>query len=36
MLTSDEDPNLAELEAAFDIETVTKNFLTNIRNCIFD
>lgn len=35
MLTSDEDPNLAELEAAFDIETVTKEFFNKYTELYF-
>ena len=35
MLISDEDPNLAELESAFDIETVTKEFFHKYTELYF-
>ncbi len=35
LLVSDEDPNLAELESAFDIETVTKEFFTKYTELYF-
>lgn len=35
ILTSDEDPNLAEIEAAFDIETVTKEFFDKYTELYF-
>ncbi len=35
LLVSDEDPNLAELESAFDIETVTKEFFSKYTELYF-
>ena len=35
LLVSDEDPNLAELESAFDIETVTKEFFNKYTELFF-